>query len=67
MNKTSIEWCDYTWNSITCCFHPYRETYCYNTMKATSPLNRFGARYRNKDGFLVHEKNWKSRQTGQCT
>lgn len=66
MNKTSIEWCDYTWNPITGCFHPCREIYCYNTMKTTSPLNRFGARYRNENGNFIYERNWRKRQTGQC-
>lgn len=64
MNRTSIEWCDYTWNPITGCLHPCRYVYCYNTMKATSPLNRFGARYRNRRGKIVTERNWKKRQTG---
>lgn len=66
MNKTSIEWCDFTWNPITGCFHPCRDTYCYNTMKSTSPLNRFGARYKDSDGTFKYEKDWRKRQTGQC-
>lgn len=66
MNRTSIEWCDYTWNPITGCLHPCRGIYCYNTMKSTSPLNRFGARYRDKSDSFRYEKNWKSRQTGEC-
>lgn len=65
MNKTNIEWCDYTWNPVTGCLHPCRNIFCYNTMKATSPLNRFGARYRDK-GRLIYDKDWKSRQTGKC-
>ena len=63
MNKTSIEWCDYTWNPVTGCFHLCRNIYCYNTMKSTSPLNRFGAIY-IKNGKRVSEKNWRKRQTG---
>lgn len=35
-------------------------------MKATSPLNRFGARYKDSDGMFRYEKNWHSRETGQC-
>ncbi len=35
-------------------------------MKSTSPLNRFGARYRDKDGNFRNEKNWRSRETGNC-
>lgn len=66
MNKTTIEWCDESWNPITGCKHPCRNTYCYNTIKATSPLNRFGAAYFNQNGIKVREKNWKQRETGGC-
>lgn len=65
MNKTNIEWCDYTWNPVSGCYHSCRDTYCYNTMKATSPLNRFGAKYLNNKGEIVSEKNWKARETGK--
>lgn len=64
MNKTSIEWCDYTWNPVTGCNHPCRDVYCYNTKKATAPLNRFGAKYK-EDGKFVREKDWRSRETGE--
>ena len=63
MNKTSIEWCDFTWNPVTGCLHGCRVTYCYNTLKSTAPLNRFGARYR-ENGIMVTEKNWRERETG---
>lgn len=66
MNKTIIEWCDYTWNPVSGCFHPCRKTYCYNTVKWNSRLNRFGAAYFDKNGIKVNDKNWKSRQTGKC-
>jgi protein gp37 len=66
MNKTTIEWCNYTWNPVTGCFHQCRHTYCYNTQKPTSPLNRFGARYRLPDGTFRYEKDWPSRQTNTC-
>lgn len=66
MNKTSIEWCDYTWNPVTGCFHPCRLTYCYNTIKSTSPLNRFGAVYIDENGKKACEKDWQSRQTHEC-
>ncbi len=64
MNKTSIEWCDYTWNPVSGCYHACRNQYCYNTLKSTSPLNRFGARYKNKAGELVYEKDWRKRESG---
>ena len=65
MNKTSIEWCDVSWNPVTGCLHPCRWEYCYNTMKATAVLRRFGACYKNHDGKKVYEKNWISRETGE--
>jgi protein gp37 len=66
MNRTSIEWCDYTWNPVSGCLHRCRDVYCYNTMKATAPLNRFGARYIDGSGRPVYEKDWKARETGEC-
>lgn len=63
MNKTSIEWCDYSWNPVTGCMHACRDIYCYNTMKATAPLNRFGAVYL-EDGRRKSAKNWQLRETG---
>lgn len=65
MNKTTIEWTDYTWNPITGCLHPCRYTYCYNTIKSTSFLNRFGSKYKLENGYFVYEKDWKKRQTGK--
>lgn len=65
MNKTTIEWCDYTWNPVTGCLHSCRYVYCYNTIKSTSPLNRFGARYVNEQGTPVYEKDWRLRENGK--
>ncbi len=64
MNKTTIEWCDYTWNPITGCLHKCRHTYCYNTTKSTAPLNRFGAKHKLPSRDIVWEKDWRKRQTG---
>ena len=36
MNKSKIEWCDYTWNPLTGCYHDCK--YCY----AKKIANRFG-------------------------
>ena len=66
MNKTSIEWCHYTWNPVSGCRHACREQYCYNTQKASSPLPRFGARYFDENGILQREPDWRSRETGGC-
>ncbi len=66
MNKTLIEWCDYSWNPVTGCLHACRDTYCYNTMKNTAPLNRFGARLKNDNRETVFDKNWRQRENGQC-
>lgn len=63
MNKTNIEWCDFTWNPITGCKHPCRRQYCYNTRKATSALNRFGARYL-VNGKIKADRNWWNHETG---
>ena len=63
MNRTQIEWTDFTWNPITGCKHECRYTYCYNTMKNTAVLNRYGAKYRYNGGYIV-EKDWKGRETG---
>ena len=64
MNETKIEWCDYSWNPVTGCKHHCKNVYCYNTMKRTSPLNRFGATYK-KNSVPIREANWKSRESGK--
>jgi protein gp37 len=64
MNRTPIEWTDFTWNPVTGCLHPCRLDYCYNTVKATAPLNRFGARFLDDRGELTAEKVWRNRQNG---
>ena len=72
MNKTPIEWASVfgegtgrSWNPITGCLHPCRDTYCYNTMKSTAVLNRFGAkRITSVDGFK-YVKDWRSLETGE--
>lgn len=66
MNKTPIEWCSRSWNPVTGCLHPCRYVYCYNTMKKSAILNRFGAKYINETGRAVYEKVWRSRETGEC-
>src|ERR1700690_1697768 len=64
MNKTKIEWTDYTWNPVSGCKHNCRDTYCYNTHKSTGILNRFGAVYKDSSGEETREKNWRMRETG---
>jgi len=56
MNRTAIEYVlnpdgtpGFNWGIITGCLHPCRELYCYNTMKHTSPLNRFYKKNREKE------------------
>lgn len=45
MNKTNIEWCDYTWNPVTGCHHGCK--YCY--------ARKFANRFYPKDvGFNPH-------------
>jgi protein gp37 len=41
MNKTKIEYVDLTFNPVTGCLHPCRETYCY----AAKIARRFGGCY----------------------
>lgn len=76
MNKTTIEWASVfgegtgrSWNPITGCLHPCRDTYCYNTQKSTAVLNRFGAkRMTNPNEFIdgienpeyEYVKDWRS-------
>ncbi len=66
MNKTSIEWTDFSWNPVTGCRHKCKDEYCYNTMKSTSPLNRFGAQFFDEADIKVSEKNWRKRESGKC-
>ncbi|MGD0661771.1 MAG: DUF5131 family protein [Syntrophorhabdales bacterium] len=65
MNKvTTIGWSNMSWNPISGCRHACRSTYCYNTMKSTAWLNRFGARYWNdRQGKFVKVKQWRRRET----
>ena len=64
MQGTTIEWVSVfgegtgkSWNPVTGCLNPCRDTYCYNTMKSSAVLNRFGAkRMINKDAFERGEK-----------
>jgi protein gp37 len=65
MNETKIEWTDYTWNPVSGCKHSCRNTYCYNTMKRTSVLNRYGATYIDNKGQKRREKKWRTRETGE--
>ncbi len=41
MNKSKIEWCDYTWNPVTGCLHECE--YCYARRQA----NRFGSHWKS--------------------
>ncbi len=66
MNPTKIEWTDYSWNPVTGCFHKCRNSYCYNTIKWNSRLNRFGAEYLNENGVITRNKNWQQRETQGC-
>lgn len=64
MNKSRIDWPWkplWTWNPISGCFHSCRKTYCYNTMKKDSVMNRYGIRYRYGNSF-ERTKDWKSRE-----
>ena len=64
MNKTNIEWTDFTWNPVSGCKHKCRYEYCYNTQKHQSRLNRFGAKFKEENEIKI-EKNWSARETGE--
>ena len=49
MNKTKIEWCDYTWNPVTGCYHNCQ--YCY----ARRMANRFGRTSEGKKRRLLSD------------
>jgi protein gp37 len=63
MRKTTIEWCDASWNPVTGCFH--RCPYCYN-LREGAPLSRYGTAH-IEGGKLVasHHTNWRKRETGK--
>ncbi len=66
MNPTNIEWTDYSWNPVTGCFHRCRNSYCYNTVKLNSHLNRFGAEYFDENGVKNRNRKWQLRETKGC-
>ncbi|MDF2889768.1 MAG: hypothetical protein K0R80_135 [Clostridia bacterium] len=53
MNKSKIEWCDYTWNPVTGCLHGCK--YCY----AERIANRFASKVytKNKNNFAIDLKS----------
>ncbi|MGD0660552.1 MAG: DUF5131 family protein [Syntrophorhabdales bacterium] len=65
MNKvTSIGWSNASWNPLSGCRHGCQFTYCYNTNKANSVMNRFGSRYYDAaTKTFQRTKNWQSLQT----
>jgi protein gp37 len=50
MNKSKIEWCDYTWNPVTGCLHGC--TYCY----ARRIANRFGLHLETNKPKVLEKK-----------
>ncbi len=61
INRTAIEYVinpdgtqGYNWAIITGCLHPCKDAYCYNTMKKTSPLNRFYKKNRERETGKLH-------------
>ncbi len=61
INRTSIEYVinpdgthGFNWAIVTGCLHPCRDMYCYNTMKKTSPLNRFYKKNRERETGELH-------------
>lgn len=61
INHTAIEYVinpdgtlGFNWAIVTGCLHPCRDAYCYNTMKKTSPLNRFYKKNRERETGELH-------------
>lgn len=61
LNHTSIEYVinpdgtrGFNWGIMTGCLHQCRDEYCYNTMKHSSPLNRFFKSNRQKETGELH-------------
>jgi len=61
MNRTAIEYVinpdgtqGFNWAIVTGCLHQCRDLYCYNTMKKTSPLNRFFKKNRERETGELH-------------
>lgn len=47
MNKSKIDWCDYTWNPVTGCYHGC--SYCY----AKRVAERFGKKFPDYSGYPI--------------
>lgn len=61
LSKTGIEYVinpdgtpGFNWPILTGCLHPCSKLYCYNTMKSSSPLNRFFKKNRKKETGEMH-------------
>lgn len=61
MQRTQIEYVrnpdgtpGFNWAIMTGCMHPCRDQYCYNTVKATAPLNRFYKKNRGRETGELH-------------
>jgi len=58
MNKSKIEWCDFTWNPVTGCLH--KCSYCY----ARKIANRFGGASETHSNEAVWEEcQWATEET----
>lgn len=69
MNKSKIEWCDFTWNPVTGCQHGC--SYCYAAKQASRfsgnvMINKASGQLRKKNGLWVLEKPFKN-EAGKVT
>lgn len=69
MNKSKIEWCDFTWNPVTGCRHGC--TYCYAAKQASRfsgnvMINKASRQLRKEDGMWVLERPFRN-EVGKVT
>lgn len=69
MNKSKIEWCDFTWNPVTGCGHGC--TYCYAAKQANRfcgnmLINKASDQLKKENGLWVLEKPFKN-EIGKVT
>lgn len=60
MNKTKIEWCNYTFNPVTGCLHNCHFCYAKNIAHRFTPKNKLGDDCTQPENKKLHEIRYKS-------